>query len=98
MMDFKIYRNYGVLTAEKRDVYTYGGQHFRATCSDEITVRLPENDTFILYKNADDKLMVEAAWGWNYEINEVLQGNDKPCFFAIDSHGKGHRVFLMEVK
>lgn len=27
MQEIKIYKNYGVLGAEKRNVYTYGGEH-----------------------------------------------------------------------
>lgn len=38
--------------------------------------------------------MVKAPWGWNYSINEVLQGNEKPCFYALDDSGKGHRQYL----
>lgn len=91
---FTIYRNYGVLGREKRNVYTYGGEESTATYSDEITVRLPENNTFSLYKNEIGKLMVESAWGWSYDINDVLQGNDMPCFFAKDKDMIGHRVYL----
>lgn len=42
--------------------------------------------------------MVTAPWGWNYEINEVLQGNEKPCFYAIDKNMDKHKVYLEEVK
>lgn len=93
-MSFEIYCNYGVLGAEKRNVYTYGVEHSQATTSDKMTVELPENQYFSLYENAAGELMVEASWGWNYEINEVLSGNSKPCFSAFDKGGKEHRVFL----
>lgn len=97
MKEFKIYCNYGVLAAEKRNVYTYGSQHPTATCSDEMMVRLPENDVFTLFENTSGDLMVESEWGFQYEINEVLQGNEKPCFYAVDHNGKGHRIYLEEV-
>ena len=38
MQTLEIYANYGVLTAEKRTVYTYGAEHPYATCSDKMTV------------------------------------------------------------
>lgn len=46
---FKIYKNYGVLGAEKRNIYTYGSEHPLSDCSEEITVQLPEND-FLSWK------------------------------------------------
>lgn len=91
---FTIYCNYGVLGREKRNVYTYGGEESTATCSDEMTVRLPENKTFSLYENVFGKLMVESAWGRCYDINDVLQGDEKPCFFAKDKDMAEHRVYL----
>lgn len=94
--EIEIYCNYGVLAAEKRTVYTYGGQHFRAVCSDRKTVKLPENDYFRIFETTDDGLAVESAWGYQYSINEVLGGDIKPCFSATDKAGKLHRVFLVE--
>ena len=93
-MKFEIYCNHGVLGAEKRNVYTYGGEHFRAVCSDKLTVRLPENDSFKIYETAMGELMVESSWGWQYTINEVLNGEENPCFYALDKHKAAHRVYL----
>ena len=98
MKKFEIYCNYGVLAAEKRKVYTYGAEHAHATCSDKLTVVLPENDVFSLYESEMGELMVDASWGWQYSINEVLQGDVNPCFYAIDKDGKGHRVQLKIVE
>lgn len=92
METIKIYRNYGVLTAEKRSVYTFCAPHNTATCWDEMEVEVPEN--WKLYENQMGQTMVTAPWGWNYEINEVLQGNDNPCFYALDPNRKGHREYL----
>lgn len=91
---FPIYRNYGVLGAEKRNVYTYAGSHPQGVCSDEMEVRLPENNCFQLYKTISGGLVVESAWGWNYDIDDVLEGDKKPCFYALDKGGNGHRVYL----
>ena len=95
MKTIEIYCNYGVLGAEKRNVYTFGGEHPHATCSDRMTVAVP--DEWELYENQMGQTMVKAPWGWDYEINEILQGNEKPCFFALDENMKGHRVYLKEI-
>lgn len=94
MKKIEIYENFGVLGAEKRSVYTYGGEHPQATCSEKIAVTLPQNENFRLYETATGELAVESSWGWNYSINEVLQGEEKPCFFAVDKEQNGHRVYL----
>ena len=91
-MKIKIYCNYGVLAAEKRNVYTYGAPHSAATCWDEMTVEIPEK--WDPYENNVGELMVTAPWGWSYSINEVLQGNEKPCFYALDNNMVGHRQYL----
>lgn len=91
---FTIYCNYGVLGKEKRNVYTFGGEHSTAACSDKMAVKLPENDNFQIYETISGNLAVESAWGWNYDINDVLQGNESPCFYALDDSGIGHRVQL----
>ncbi len=41
MNTIDIYCNYGVLAAEKRNVYTFGAPHYTATCSDKMTVAIP---------------------------------------------------------
>lgn len=95
-MKIKIYCNYGVLAAEKRNVYTYGNPNPTATCWDEITVETPKG--WELYENYMGELMVTAPWGANYTINDVLRGNEKPCFTACDRDRKLHRVFLTVVE
>lgn len=95
MKTIEIYCNYGVLAAEKRNIYTFGAPHATATCSDKMTVVVP--DGWELYQNQMGQTMVTAPWGWSYEINEVLQGNEKPCFYAMDKDMKGHRAHLEEV-
>lgn len=92
-MKIKIYRNYGVLAAEKRNIYTYGAPYNTADCWEELTVETPEG--WEPFENTMGKLMVKAPWGWDYEINEVLQGNERPCFSALDKDMKGHRAYLV---
>lgn len=62
--------------------------------NDELIVELPENDSFKFYENSFGDLMVETAWGHCYGINDVLQGKENPCFYALDRDAKGHRVNL----
>ena len=38
--------------------------------------------------------VVTAPLGWEYDINEVLQGNKNPYFYAMDKEMTGHRVEL----
>lgn len=88
----EIYCNYGVLAAEKRNAYTYGNPHSHAVCSDKIIVEIP--DGWTLFESNSGRTMVEAPWGWPYDINEVLQGDECPCFYALDPDQKGHRAYL----
>jgi len=87
-----IFKNYGCLAAEKRTIYTYGGQHHRAVCSDIISVKIPEG--WKTYESASGELMITSPWGWNYQINEVLSGNEFPCFSAVDSDGRNYMARL----
>lgn len=96
MEKIKIFCNYGVMSAEKRNVYTYSAEHPHATCSDQMIAEIPEG--WELYENQMGQMMVTAPWGWNYEIDEVLRGNEIPCFIAIDKSGKERRVFLKVVE
>lgn len=82
----ELYKNYGCLAAEKRVLYTYGGEHPSATCSEVIRAKIPKG--WELYETSLGDKMVQAPWGWNYGINEVLSGNENPCFFALDKHGR----------
>ena len=97
MSSFKIYKNYGVLGAEKRNVYTYGNPHYRGVCSDELKVKLPEDCDWKLCKNDLGQTIIEAPWGRTYDINEVLQGNEHPYIYALDKDRKGHKIELIIV-
>lgn len=83
MRTIEIYRNYGVLGSEKRNIYTFGGEHPNAKCSDKMTVIVP--DGWDVYENQVGKTMVSSPWGWDYEINEILKDkNGLPSFQALD--------------
>lgn len=83
MRTINIYCNYGVLGSEKMKIYTFGGEHPHATCSDKMTVVIP--DGWEIYKNQVGQTMVTAPWGWDYEINEILKAKQtRPAFQALD--------------
>lgn len=90
----EIFCNYGVLNAEKRNVFTYGAEHPHAVCSDRMTVLVPED--WSVWKNDLGQTIVTAPWGWEYEVNEVLSGNEYPHFRAYDKDGKLHQIKLEE--
>lgn len=93
MNEIKIYCNYGVLAAEKMNIYTYGSQHCQAICSDEMTVIIPDN--WEMYKNNAGQDMVKAPWGFCYEINEVLStAKGRPAFRALDNYGDEKTTYL----
>lgn len=93
MKTIDIYCNYGVLGAEKRNVYTYGAPHFRGVCSDQMTVIIP--DGWELYETISGSTGVTAPWGWDYELNEVLSDlNGHPVFKAMDKNGRPKTAYL----
>ena len=89
----KIYKNYGCLTAEKRAIYTYGSKQSTAVCADEITLEIPEG--WKLKENNMGEILIESPWGWTYSPNELLCGNENPCFGGCDKDGKR---FLIKLK
>ena len=82
MSTIHIYCNYGVLAAEKRNIYSYGAPDKTATCWDEMIVKIPEG--WELSKNEAGEMLLIAPWGWSYNPNEVLSGNKRPEFRAMD--------------
>lgn len=92
MKTFEIYRNYGCLAAEKSIVYTYGMEAETAVCSDTITVQTPAE--WEVYETTNGALNCEAPWGWKYNINELLCGNEYPYFSVIDKNGKNNLIKL----
>lgn len=87
-MTIDIFKNYGVLAAEKRAVYTYGAEESTAVCSDVLTVKIPDN--WECGENHMGELILTAPWGWNYTVNDVLQGDENPYFYALDKDGRKH--------
>lgn len=91
-MNINIFANYGVLTAEKRTVYTFGNPQPTAVTWDNLCVETP--DGWDYYESEAGLGLVTAPWGWTYEINEILGGDQSPMFIAIDKNGKERRIKL----
>ena len=93
MKSIKIYRNYGVLGSEKMKIYTYGGEHTAAECSESLEVFIP--DGWHVWENYLGQTMVTSPWGWDYGINDVLNTqNGEPVFLAIDNDQKPRTYYL----
>lgn len=91
-MTIKIFKNYGCLSAEKRVVYTYGAEEATAVCSDILTVKIPED--WECGENYMGELILTAPWGWTYSVDDVLQGDASPCFYALDKNGRAYQKGL----
>lgn len=92
----EIYKNYGCLAAEKRAIYTFGGEQPTAVSSDKLTVEIPEG--WELCENIYGQKMITDPWGQNYDINQVLEGNERPAFCVYDENMKKRRFFLKVVE
>jgi hypothetical protein len=50
---------------------------------DTMTVRIPDGWEF--YETVTGEKALKSPWGWQYSVDEVLSGDTKPVFFAIDN-------------
>ena len=89
----KIYRNYGVLGAEKRFVYT--GRPI-SNLYEELEIEIPAG--WEAYETVTGSVAVSSPWGWNYSLDEVLTGDDRPMFWAITAEGKYYSRVLKIVE
>lgn len=92
MNTFIGYINYGCLGAEKRQVWTAYTEHANATCSDRVKITLPKD--WSLLETCSGGITVLAPWGIEFQLWEVLAGNEQPYFVAYDKDGKMNRVKL----
>lgn len=92
MKTFKGYINYGCLSAEKRAIFTAGNPQPTAKSSEPVEYTVP--DGWTLEEAASGEMVVTAPWGWTYELNEVLQGNEYAYFGGIDNNGNVFRKRL----
>lgn len=94
-----LYANNGCLGAELRTIYSYSAPVNTAAVSEEITVRIPSKfweDGWTFGENYMGTELLCSPWGWNYTWNDVLEGDEIPCIYAIDADGIGHRYRLTE--
>ena len=90
-----LYKSYGVLGAEKRNVYTVHNP--ASDIFDIITVRIP-NGVDLMYGEGGHLLVIFEDNAYMYEISEVLSGNEYPHFEYINKNEKLRRIRLEEVK
>lgn len=95
-MTIKLYRNYGCLSAEKRQIYTYGNPQPTAPIFEEIEVEIP-SDWSVAHNKANELLLV-SPWGQAYLPNEVLAGDEYPLIEVIDNHGNRYKRALLEIE
>ena len=95
METIKIYKNYGCLAAEKRSIYTYGAEQPTATCADVIIVKIPDGWKVV---NSENDILLESPWGWTYNPNNLLHGNENPCFMGYDRNGRIFNIPLEVVE
>lgn len=78
MKQFAIYKNYGVLGAEKRAVYTVGVPSSTAKCYDRLTVEAPAG--WEIWESESGELCATTPDGTNYPVREILCGDARPTF------------------
>ena len=85
-MTINIYCNYGVLGAEKVNVYTYTAPEATADCYDRIAVEIPEG--WELCENECGETLVVDPSGMNWLVQEVLCGSKAPHFRYFNQSGE----------
>ncbi len=92
MDTIKLYVNYGCLAHEKKIVYTCDMPASTAVCSDKLTVKVPEG--WEAYESQCGGTVFRAPWGWVYTPDEILAGDDHPCFYGINKDRRRFKVKL----
>lgn len=88
MTQFDIYKNYGVLGAEKRAVYSVGGTSMTATCYDKLTVETPAG--WDVWESESGELCATSPDGAVYAVRDILCGDEHPAFgYWTPETGKG---------
>lgn len=90
--DFNVYVNYGCLGKEKRKIYTAGMPEHTAVTHEIITCEIPEG--WKSEKNEFGDITIISPWGWKYNLNELLGGNEYPYFKGFDKEGNEFRIRL----
>lgn len=93
MKRIKIYKNSGCLASEKRIIYTYGSPAETAVCWDEIEAEIPEG--WEIAESICGDVICISPDRYTYLINDILAGNDCPCFRFYD--GKSNHITRLTV-
>lgn len=94
-MTIDIYCNYGVLGAEKVNVYTYSNPHARAVCWDRLTVEIPA-EWEVWESQSGETLLVDPA-GVSHLIPEVLCGSNAPHLRYYDPKSDAERYCKLTI-
>ncbi len=94
-MTIDIYCNYGVLGAEKVNVYTYHNPHARAVCWDRLTVEIPAGWE-VWESQSGETLLVDPA-GVSHLIHEVLCGSNVPFLRYYDPQINADRYYKLTI-
>lgn len=89
---FKGFINYGVLAAEKKQVWTEAAPHAYAVVSEKVEIIVP--DGWELGENEYGCLLVTAPWDETYRLGDLLKGNENPYLTGINKNGSGFRIKL----
>lgn len=88
----KIFESYGVLTHEKRPVYSVGRPASDAYNAVSVLISNADNTIQLFENEAGEKLI--TIGGTTYLLSEVLTNyGDKPCLSWFNSNGR-HRIML----
>lgn len=90
----KIYANYGVLSSERKIVYTYSSK--ASEIFDEIYIEIPAG--FKVYDQSDGiGIILSADEGYDYTVDELLKNvGDAPVFCYVGKDG-GYRAIKCRV-
>lgn len=90
-MKTNIYKNYGILRAEKRALYSTAA----ADISDELIVEIPEE--LHPYETEMGEIAIKPENSYPYLLRETLIGNEKPfiSYYDKDSNLKHVELTVM---
>ncbi len=79
------YINYGCLGSEKRRIFTAEQPEATAVVSEKVEYILPKE--WELYETIVGSIAVLSPWGQRFLPNDILAGDEYPCFLGYDKHG-----------
>lgn len=92
IITINLIRNIGVLGKEKTWVYTYEVPHSMAKYSEKIELEIPEGWSVNI--NWLGNMTLTAPWGMQYQLHEVLGGDERPYFYCLDDGWNTYKKYL----